>query len=113
MTKHDGDYELRTRGLEALFKPRDFVEWDILRTEMVVGVSDGRVGPFATPYIILRAYAGARGMDIGAECTEWVAGHRMGYLAHAIVMHGVSGRSPILVTTAVEELAELRTYVGS
>jgi hypothetical protein len=110
MTKHDGDYELRTRGLEALFRCSDLVEWDVLRTEMAAGVSSGDT--HCTPYIILRAYAGLRGVSIGAKCTRWEPGHPMGYLAHAILLQGEPSLSPILVTTAFEELLSLRTSMG-
>jgi len=107
MTKHDGDYELRVRGLEGLFRVRDLVEWDVLRTEMVMGVADGST-PHTTPYIILGAYA-----DIGEPCTGWTAGHPMGYLASAIRIQGVSGKKCPLLVTALEELIELRSMLGS
>ena len=106
MLKHDGDYELRARGLEGLFRVRDLVEWDVLRTEMVVGVCDGSTS-HCTPYIILGAYA-----DIGEPCTGWTAGHPMGYLASAIRIQGVSQRICPLVRTALEELRELRNLVA-
>jgi len=106
MLKHDGDYELRARGLEGLFLVKDLVEWDVLRTEMVMGVADGSTR-HCTPYIILGAYA-----DIGGPCTGWTAGHPMGYLAHAIQLQGVSGKRCPLLITALEELEELRTMMG-
>lgn len=110
---NEGDYEVRSRGLEALFRVRDLVEWDILRAEMAAGVSDGRVGASSTPYIILHAFCGLRGVSIGAECEGWAAGHVMGYLASAIVLRGVSSRPPILVVTAVEELLGLRAMYSN
>jgi len=108
-----GDYEQWAKGLEGLFRVRDLVDWDILRAEMVAGVSDGNVGVASTPYIILRAHALARGVSIGDPCIEWVAGHVMGYLASAILLQGVSGPVCPLVRTAVEELMVLRFKSGS
>lgn len=100
-----GDYERRTRGLEALFRPRDLLEYDILRSEMCAGRADGWAGTMATPYIILRAYALAQGTSVGAEWDgEWIPGHVMGYLASAIIIQGHATRYPPLVITAYEEL---------
>lgn len=100
-----GDYERRSRGLEALFRPQDWVDYDILRAEMVAGRAQGHAWGMPTPYIVLRAYAAFRGRSLGAEWDgEWQAGHVMGYLASAILVQGTVSRWPVLVISAYEEL---------
>lgn len=98
-----GDYERRCRGLEALVRASDPIDYDVLVREMCAGVHDGSLYP--TPYTILWYYARSRGVSVGQECTGWTAGHRMGYLASALrIQKGCSGHWPILVVTAFEEL---------
>ena len=98
-----GDYERRCRGLEALVRASDPIDYDVLVREMCAGIHDGSLYP--TPYTILWYYAATKGVEIGQESTTWVADHRMGYLASALrIQRGCSDRWPILVVTAFEEL---------
>jgi len=98
-----GDYERRSRGLEALVRAADPIDYDVLVREMCSGIHDGSLYP--TPYTILWYYAQSKGVSIGDEATGWVAGHRMGYLASALrIQKGCGGHWPILVVTAFEEL---------
>lgn len=99
-----GDYDRRMRGLEALFRPEDLVEYDVLVRQMAAGRATGEAGGMSTPYTILRAYCEQQGVSVGEPCTGWVAGHCMGYLASALlIQHGRCGRWPILVVSAYEE----------
>lgn len=101
----EGDYGVRERGLDALFRPRDLLEWEVLLGEMRIGRVEwvpewARVG-----YAILWFYAEAQGESLGAEPAEpdrWT-GHPMKYLYSVLRVHEVS-QWPPLVVSAYEEL---------
>ena len=101
-----GDYDRRERGLLALYRPRDLVEFDVHRAEARAGVVDLVPECFRVPYGILRAYAEARGVHLGApdersEIPDW---HPCLYLWSALRFRGGVGRYPPLVVSAFEEL---------
>lgn len=102
-----GDYDRRERGLMALFcYCPDLLEFDVLRHEMAAGVV-GYVPTWArSPYGVLRAYALARGDDLGiaSEPDTSTYGHPVKYLWSAIQLQKEAGHFPSLVTSAYEEL---------
>ena len=52
-----GDYDHRERGLLALYRPRDLVEFDVHRAECKAGVVAWVPDHFRVPYAVLRACA--------------------------------------------------------
>lgn len=104
----EGDYDRRCRGLRALMRPTDPIEWEVLRAELAVG-RVGYVPHWAVVgYTILWFYAEARNQDIGIEPDfGWErTGHPMLYLYSALRNQGGDcSRWPPLVVSAFEELA--------
>jgi len=101
-----GDYDRREVGLEKLFCPRDWLEWDVLRAELIAGVV-GYVPEWArSPYGVLRAYAVLRGDDLGIESAPDVSlyGHPVKYLWSALQIQRSAGHFPPLVVSAYEEI---------
>lgn len=101
-----GDYDRRERGLLALYRPRDLVEFDVHRAEARAGVVDLVPECFRVPYGVLRAYAATRGRYLGEEdlrsgLPPW---HPCLYLWSAIRVRGGSGRYPPLIISAFKEL---------
>lgn len=105
-----GDYPRRERGLERLFRPQDAVEWDVLRASMTARVVEAVPRWAGVPYAVLRAYALARGVELGAEPLEFELqwGHPVKYLWSALRIQGVASEWPALVTSAYEELVSLQ-----
>jgi len=93
-----GDYDHRHSTLEALMRPGDLVEYDILLAEMAAGRC-GAVSPWAATgaYILMAS----RGVWLAAERTP---GHPMLYLQHALEIQR-GGKMPPLVGRASEQLA--------
>lgn len=105
-----GDYDHRERGLLALYRPRDPVEFDVHRAECKAGVVAWVPDHFRVPYAVLRACAEARGVHLGALDTrlEVPGWHPCLYLWSALRITGGSGHYPPLVVSAFEELREMK-----
>lgn len=103
-----GDYDHRERGLLALYRPADLIEFDVHRAECQAGVVAWVPDHFRVPYAVLRACAEARGVRLGERDTrpEVPGWHPCLYLWSALRIRGGAGRYPPLVVSAFEELRE-------
>ena len=100
-----GDYGLRGRGLLALFRPQDLVEYDVLRAEMSYQMVSYVPSWAVIPYDLLGAYAGTLPDRIVEEPQEPdYSGHPLKYLWTAWRIQGIVSRWPPLVVSAYEEL---------
>src|SRR6185369_1130818 len=99
-----GDYWVRERGLDMLFRPGDLLEYDVLRAEMRLGLVSYVPKWARIPYVVLWAFAADR-RSLGEECLEPVVGsHPLKWLCSVIRQQGPGSHWPSLVTTAYEEL---------
>lgn len=98
----EGDYGVRMRGLDALFRPQDPVEWEVLRLEMQQGLVE-RVPEWAiVGYTILWYYSDG---EIGCSPPPGVGSGPMRYLASALRIQRGCSRWPPIVVSAYEELS--------
>jgi len=94
--------------MEKLFRPRELVEYDVLRHEMRLGLVSYVPQWAVIPYVVLWAYAGDR-RGIGQECLDaivWNNNHPLKWLCSVIRLHGGGSHWPTLVSTAYEELRD-------
>jgi len=101
-----GDYWVRERGLVMLFRPRELVEFDVLRHEMRLGLVSYVPGWAVIPYACLWAYARHR-RGVGNECVgEPVGGHPLKWLWSCLKQQPDGGHFPVLISSAYEELQD-------
>lgn len=102
----EGDYGVRMRGLDALFRPTDPIEWAVLREEMRIGVAAVIPGWAKVPYTILWFYASQQEGESIGEDPDWSdsESHPMKYLYSALRIQGSASRWPPLVVSAYSEL---------
>ena len=103
MSRNEGDYELRERGLERLMRPKDMWEYDVLIEEMKQGKVAVVPHWAIVGYGILRRYALTQKRVLGAE-VEGHCDHVVGYLWSAMQLGHGGGKWPPLVTSAFSEL---------
>jgi hypothetical protein len=84
-------------------RPRDLVEWDLLRAEMVAGVVASTPTWAVVPYGILRAYAASQRRDLGSH-VEGYCEHPMCYFWSGLELGHAGSRWPAVVISAYEEL---------
>lgn len=110
VTPQAGDYWVRERGLLALFRPTDPIEWDVLLGSMVAGVAEDIPQHMVIPYGVLRAYAESLGDSIGGlEDLECEDHHPLKFLWSALKIQGTASHWPPLVTSAWQELEGMRS----
>lgn len=98
-----GDWERRTRGLEAFMRIRDWVEWDVLRAEMLAGCVATTPKWAVAPYGVLRAYGLQHKRSLGGHVSG-LCEHPICFLWHGLEL-GYGGSSwPAAVTSAYAEL---------
>lgn len=105
-----GDYWVRERGLLALFRPTDALEWEVLLASMVAGVGGDAPDDMRIPYEVLRAYAESNSESIGeADDRETDAWHPLRFLWSALKIQGSGRYWPPLVVSAWQELEGMRS----
>lgn len=103
MSRNEGDYELRERGLEKLMRPKDLWEYGVLVEEMRQGKVEVVPQWAIVGYGILRHYALTQKKVLGSE-VRGHCDHTVGYMWSAIQLGHGGGRWPPLVTSAFSEL---------
>jgi hypothetical protein len=106
-----GDYDHRERGLVALYRPADLIEFDVHRAECKAGVVGYVPDHFRVPYAVLRGCAEARGVSLGErDDRSWAPpSHPCLYLWSALRIKGHSQcYYPPLVLSAWEELKNMK-----
>lgn len=108
---HVGDYDHRERGMLALYRPVDLIEFDVHRAECKAGVVGYVPDHFRVPYAVLRGCAEVRGVSLGEQDNrDWTPpSHPCLYLWSCLRIKGHSeGYYPPLVVSAFEELRGMK-----